>query len=89
MKRFNSKRLLAFVLAAVMVFSYLPQRAWAAETVDASDASRDIPVSVLTATTGDYETDGGATEGPANLALDNDANTLWHTDWYGTSRENH
>ena len=57
--------------------------------VDPADDSRDIPLNVLEVSTGDYETDGGASEGPANLAVDNDPNTLWHTDWYGTSRENH
>ena len=56
---------------------------------DPADDSRDIPIEVLTATTGDYEPDGGASEGPANLVLDNDSGTLWHTDWQGTSRENH
>ena len=56
---------------------------------DPDDASRDIPLNVLNVSAGDYETDGGATEGPANLAVDNNPDTLWHTDWYGTSRENH
>ena len=57
--------------------------------MEPDDDSRDIPLSALTVSTGDYETDGGATEGPAELAVDNDPDTLWHTDWYGTSRENH
>ncbi len=57
--------------------------------VDPADDSRDIPLNVLNVSTGDYETDGGASEGPAYLAVDEDPNTLWHTDWYGTSRENH
>ncbi|MBR7178957.1 MAG: discoidin domain-containing protein, partial [Oscillospiraceae bacterium] len=48
-----------------------------------------IPLSVLTVSCGDYETDGGANEGPANLAMDDNLNTIWHTDWYGTSRDNH
>ncbi|MBQ4550839.1 MAG: discoidin domain-containing protein [Oscillospiraceae bacterium] len=55
----------------------------------ATDESRDIPTSVLTATAGDYETDGGASEGPPELVLDGNTNTLWHTDWTGTSRDNH
>ncbi len=59
------------------------------EEVDPTDDSRDIPVSVLTATAGDYEKNGGASEGPPELVLDDDYNTLWHTDWKGTSRENH
>ena len=57
--------------------------------MEANDDSRDIPVSVLTATAGDWQTGYETTEGPAYLVLDNDFNTLWHTDWYGTSRENH
>ena len=57
--------------------------------MEADDDSRDIPVSILTATAGDYEKNGGASEGPPELVLDNDYNTLWHTDWKGTSRENH
>ncbi len=56
---------------------------------EAADDSRDIPVEVLTPTTGDYEKNGGASEGPAELVLDGDGTTLWHTDWYGTSRTNH
>ena len=57
--------------------------------IDPADDSRDIPLSELIVSCGDYEADGGASEGPAELAVDNDTNTLWHTDWYGTSRENH
>jgi len=55
---------------------------------DPDDASRDIPLSVLEVSTGDYQP-GQATEGPAELAVDNNPDTLWHTNWYGTSRENH
>ena len=51
---------------------------------DADDASRDIPVSVLTPTAGDSQSG----EGPERV-LDNNTETLWHTDWYGTSRANH
>ena len=57
--------------------------------LDPTDDSRDIPVAVLTATAGDYEPDGGASEGPAHLVLDNNYSTLWHTDWQGTSYANH
>ena len=60
-----------------------------ANSYEPDDASRDIPVSALEVTCGDYETDGGANEGPAHLAVDNNTDTIWHTDWYGTSRENH
>ena len=48
-----------------------------------------IPLSVLTVSCGDYEPDGGSSEGPASLAVDDNLDTMWHTDWYGTSRENH
>ncbi|MBP3660107.1 MAG: S-layer homology domain-containing protein, partial [Oscillospiraceae bacterium] len=48
-----------------------------------------VPLNVLTATAGDWQTGYEATEGPANLAMDNDLNTIWHTDWYGTSRDDH
>ena len=56
---------------------------------DYSDDSRDIPVEVLTATAGDWQTGYEATEGPAHLVLDGDPGTIWHTNWYGTSRANH
>ncbi len=59
------------------------------QLADPTDDSRDIPLPVLTATAGDYEPDGGSSEGPAELAIDEDLTTLWHTDWQGTSRENH
>ena len=48
-----------------------------------------IPLNVLTVSAGDWQTGYESSEGPAALAVDNDLNTLWHTDWYGTSRENH
>ena len=47
-----------------------------------------VPVEVLVATTGDWQT-GYANEGPAGLVLDDDFSTIWHTDWKGTSRDNH
>ena len=56
---------------------------------DPADDTRDIPVEVLTATAGDWQTGHEDSEGPAELVLDGDPNTLWHTDWYGTSRANH
>ena len=62
----------------------------AQETIPALDYNEGIiPLDVLTVSCGDYEPDGGAAEGPAELAVDNDLNTIWHTDWYGTSRDNH
>ena len=51
---------------------------------DYSDDSRDIPVEVLSVIAGDSQSG----EGPERV-LDNNASTLWHTDWYGTSRANH
>ncbi|MBQ8355240.1 MAG: S-layer homology domain-containing protein [Oscillospiraceae bacterium] len=59
------------------------------KVMDPNDSSRDIPVEVLTATAGDWQTGYEATEGPANLVLDGNPGTIWHTDWYGTSRANH
>lgn len=60
------------------------------DTPDADDDSRDIPVSVLTATAGSAQTLSGnnTTEGPANLALDGNTGTLWHSLWAGDNREN-
>ena len=48
-----------------------------------------IPLSDLIATAGDWQTGYEATEGPANLAVDDNLQTIWHTDWYGTSNVNH
>ncbi|MBR7179761.1 MAG: Ig-like domain-containing protein, partial [Oscillospiraceae bacterium] len=62
----------------------------APETIPALDYNEGIvPLDTLTVSCGDYETDGGANEGPADLAMDDNLNTIWHTDWYGTSRDNH
>ena len=58
-------------------------------TIEPSDESWDIPLSTLAVSCGDYEPNGGASEGPANLAVDGNIATMWHTDWQGTSRENH
>ena len=49
---------------------------------DADDASRDIPVAVLTATAGDSQSG----EGPERV-LDGNIDTLWHTNWNGVSRD--
>ncbi|MBQ2384286.1 MAG: discoidin domain-containing protein, partial [Oscillospiraceae bacterium] len=57
--------------------------------VDPADDSRDIPLEVLTVSTGNYQTGYEDSEGPAELAVDNNPNTIWHTDWYGTSRDDH
>jgi len=48
-----------------------------------------VPISVLTVTAGDWQRGYEATEGPAELVQDDDFGTIWHTDWYGTSRDNH
>ena len=55
-----------------------------ANSYDPDDDSRDIPLELLTATAGDSQSG----EGPARV-LDRDTSTLWHTNWYGTSRDNH
>ena len=59
------------------------------QLADPADDSRDIPISVLTPSAGDWQTGYEDTEGPAELVLDGDNSTIWHTNWYGTSRENH
>ena len=48
-----------------------------------------VPLDAVIVSCGDYEKNGGANEGPASLAVDNNLNTMWHTDWYGTSNTNH
>ncbi|MGN0335018.1 MAG: discoidin domain-containing protein [Lachnospiraceae bacterium] len=53
-------------------------------------AGADIPVSELTATAVNWETNGGAAEGPASNVLDNNSSTIWHTKWKnGPGFENH
>ena len=37
---------------------------------------------IVNTTTGNYEVNGGAAEGPAANATDDDESTIWHTDWY-------
>ena len=91
MKHLNPRRLLSLVLAMVMVFGlmsagFVPARA--ADT-DPSDDSWDIPLTELAVSCGDWQTGYETTEGPAALAVDGDTATMWHTNWYGTSRENH
>ena len=62
----------------------------AQETIPMLDYNEGIvPLNTLIVSCGDYETGGGASEGPAELAVDDDLTTIWHTDWYGTSRDNH
>lgn len=53
-------------------------------TMSPSNSYRDIPISVLTATAGDSQNG----EDPDRV-LDKNANTLWHTAYQGTSRDNH
>ena len=36
-----------------------------------------------------YEKNGGSQEGPAELVLDNNPSTIWHTDWGGSQRDSH
>mgnify|MGYP003293602907 CR=1 FL=1 len=87
MKKLNCRRMLSVLLALCMVICLLPMSR--ASAVAADDASFDIPLSELSVSCGDYEPNGGASEGPANLAVDENPATMWHTDWEGTSRENH
>ena len=54
-------------------------------TVAATDDSRDIPTDVMAATAGDSHNDNLL---PGNT-LDNNTSTIWHTNWYGTNRDNH
>ena len=71
-------------VAEFEVFEYI------VPVLEPDDNSRDIPLDVLEVSTGDYEKNGMQySEGPAEFAVDDDPNSLWHTDWYGTSRENH
>ena len=42
-----------------------------------------IPIDVLKPTAGNWQTGYEATEGPANLVLDDNLSTMWHTDWDG------
>ncbi len=53
-----------------------------------SDPKNDIPVKDLTVEAGNYHK-GSATEGDPKLVLDNQVNTLWHTDYDGSSRDDH
>ena len=87
MKKLNCRRMLSMLLALCMVICLLP--AGYADALSADDASFDIPLAELSVSCGDYEPNGGASEGPAYLAVDNNIATMWHTDWEGTSRENH
>ena len=87
MKKTNFRRALCLLMALCMVICLLPMSR--ASAVAADDASFDIPLSELSVSCGDYEPNGGASEGPAYLAVDNNVATMWHTDWEGTSRANH
>ena len=87
MKKTNFRRVLSMLMALCMVIALLPMGN--ANALAADDASFDIPLSELSVSCGDYEPNGGASEGPAYLAVDNNIATMWHTDWEGTSRENH
>ena len=48
-----------------------------------------VPLDVLTVTTGNYQTGYESSEGPAELVVDDNFSTIWHTDWKGTSRDDH
>ena len=79
----DAQRSTVMTAAELEIFEY------AVPPMEPDDDSRDIPLDALTVTAGDWQTGYETTEGPANLAVDGDPNTLWHTDWYGTSRADH
>lgn len=54
---------------------------------DPTDEWRDIPADQYTVTDGSHQT-GNAEQGDGSLAVDNNTNTMWHTSWGGTAREN-
>lgn len=54
---------------------------------NALDASNDLSVEGLTAIAGSQQAENGS-EGPAVNVLDNDTDTIWHSAWSGTGREN-
>ena len=85
------KTTLSLLLAIVMIVGNIAVARAEGEyiTIEPSDDSWDIPLSTLEVSCGDYEPNGGSNEGPANLAVDGNNATMWHTDWEGTSRENH
>ena len=56
------------------------------QPVNPDDSSRDIPVEFVTATAANSEADRG--EGPDKV-LDNNHNSVWHTDWDGSARNTH
>ena len=51
---------------------------------DPEDASNDLPLEGMVASAGSIQT-GYQEEGPAELAIDGNENTIWHTDWDGTT----
>ncbi|MBR5616939.1 MAG: discoidin domain-containing protein [Oscillospiraceae bacterium] len=59
----------------------------AQEVIPALYKSKAVPNDAFTATVGSYET-SSSTEGNANLALDDNFGTMWHTAWSGTDAEN-
>ena len=60
------------------------------EVIPALDYNEGIvPLNTVNVSAGDWQTGYESSEGPANLAVDNNPSTIWHTDWYGTSNANH
>ncbi|MBF1013840.1 MAG: discoidin domain-containing protein [Lachnospiraceae bacterium] len=51
---------------------------------DPEDASNDLPLEGMVASAGSIQT-GYQEEGPAELAIDGNENTIWHTNWDGTT----
>ena len=54
----------------------------------ASKADHDIPLDGITVTTGSYQPNN-PTEGDPRFVLDNNPDTIWHTNWAGSPREQH
>ena len=62
MKKTNFRRVLCLLMALCMVICLLPMSR--ASAVAADDSSFDIPLAELSVSCGDYEPNGGASEGP-------------------------
>lgn len=62
-------------------------KVWNTANDPAADDANDLPIEGMTATAGSEHL-GAGNEGYAYYVLDNKTNTIWHTDWNGTAREN-
>lgn len=55
-------------------------------TISLAEGFQEYDPASMTATAGSVETAGGASQGSANLALDNNLSTMWHTAWAGCNQ---